>query len=120
MTATSISNQTKQSKQGIQHRIALLRHPLYFVTTTAIIGAIIVLVIYLVLAFNWRHRPFFGATVSRTLVVDAGKPAGTVPWPGLEAGLQHLDQIVAVNGEQLFDLPGDFAGAAAEVQDDSG
>jgi hypothetical protein len=78
--------------------------------------AVALFILYPVLAFSWRDKPFFGAFVSQTMVVDAGRPSGAISWPGLDAGLRHRDQIVALNGETLAVSPTDYADARAHFQ----
>lgn len=74
-----------------------------YLMTAVLAGALVAFVAYLVLGIQWRQRPFPGALVSHTLVVNSGFPATGDVWPGLEAGLQFRDQIIAINGQQLVD-----------------
>ena len=60
------------------------------------------LLVYGYTALNFLTRPFIGATVTRTLAVNAGLPAGDIAWPAREAGIRVGDFIVAVNGQDLF------------------
>jgi signal transduction histidine kinase len=59
-------------------------------------------------ALQWRSEPFFGALLTRTLVVDGSVPVSTDTWPALEAGLQRGDQIIALNGQALSDTPDNY------------
>ena len=59
-------------------------------------------------ALNWRAQPFFGALLTRTLVVDGSAPASLEAWPALQAGLQRGDQVVALNGQALSDTPDNY------------
>jgi len=47
------------------------------------------------LALNWTRQPFLGALLEHTLVV-ARRPS--VGWTGREAGLNHPDRILSING----------------------
>ncbi|MBW4436481.1 MAG: GAF domain-containing protein [Pleurocapsa minor GSE-CHR-MK-17-07R] len=69
---------------------------------TALILSAAAAIIYLSSALAWRQHPvFFGAMLSRTLVVDGSLPAGETPWRGLTAGLMRNDRIVGLNGAAL-------------------
>lgn len=69
--------------------------------------------VYLVSAINFRNRPFIGATLTHTLVVNAGRPTSNVEWTGLDAGLLRNDRVIALNGESLYptDALTDYASA---------
>lgn len=75
--------------------------------------ALLVFVTFLLAALEWRQRPFFGAMLTPYLVVDGSVPITANAWPGLEAGLQRLDQLVSINRRDLFQQPGDYAYARA-------
>lgn len=60
--------------------------------------------IYIVLGLaglSLRSQPFIGATLTQTMVVNAGVPNGSTPWNGLAAGLRRQDFLVAVSGQPL-------------------
>ncbi|MBL8161964.1 MAG: GAF domain-containing protein [Anaerolineae bacterium] len=83
------------------------------VTLTAVMAivALVVLVVFLLGALEWRRNPFFGAMLTPYMVVDGSVPITTNAWPGLEAGLQRLDQLVSINRRNLSQTPGDYAAA---------
>lgn len=112
MTAASLSNTRKDSKVEAHLPRPLHERIAKGVTIAAVLVSLAALVIYPILAFNWRSQPFFGAAVSHTLVVDAGQSTSATPWAGINAGLQHQDRIIAINDQSLFELdPTDYAGA---------
>src|SRR5688572_21524129 len=63
------------------------------------------MVIYLVTAVTFWLRPFPGFMVSSTMVVNSGQSQSGVAWTGLAAGVQPRDQIISVNGVELFSTP---------------
>ncbi|MDQ7035128.1 MAG: GAF domain-containing protein, partial [Anaerolineae bacterium] len=63
------------------------------------------IVIYLVTAVTFWLRPFAGVMVSHTLVVNAGETQGSASWSGHLAGIEAGDQIIAINGTDLFNTP---------------
>src|SRR5690606_1708277 len=77
---------------------------------TILIGVVsaVMLVLYLVLALNWRQNPFIGAMFTPLLVVDGSQSLGQDTWPGLENGLHRMDRIVAINDDVLYN-PADEA-----------
>ena len=99
---TNPARSTQSQATAASHRLG--------VALTATIGsvAIVSCVIYLALALGWFNRPFLGAMVSRSLVVDGALPVSRVAWPGLQAGLQRLDHIIAINGQPLADSPQNY------------
>ncbi len=68
-------------------------------------------ILFSVQAFQARGRPFFGAMLTPFLVVDGSQSINTRQWPGLAAGLQRLDRIVAINGQPMSLAAGDMAEA---------
>ena len=58
---------------------------------------------YLILALQWRERPFLGMMLTHTMTINRGVPNGDALWPGLEAGLEPGDQIISINGEAVAD-----------------
>ena len=75
--------------------------------------AVITFVVYLITAISFLNRPFIGAMVTHTLVVNAGQEAGDTAWPGqkpdnvsegviLSQFWQRGDRIIAINGENLY------------------
>ncbi|MDX2163169.1 MAG: GAF domain-containing protein [bacterium] len=75
-----------------------------FVLVLFVIGiAVVAMLLYGVLAFQWRGQPYFGALMARSLIVDGSQPLNTGEWNGLAAGLQRRDQLVAINGVTLSD-----------------
>lgn len=82
----------------------------FWIGVTALIGLIsaVMLVLYLVLALEWRKDPFIGAFFTPLMVVDGSQSLGSETWPGMENGLQRMDRIVAINDDVLYD-PADEA-----------
>jgi signal transduction histidine kinase len=78
--------------------------------------AVFVFVDLLIAALDWHARPFFGAMLSPNLVVDGSRTITTDEWAGLNAGLQRLDHIVAINGQPLSADPADYAAARTNFQ----
>lgn len=81
----------------------------YVVTIALAFSAIIMMVIYLVLALQWRNQPFIGVLTSNTLTVNRAAPVIADQWSGLEAGIEAGDLLVAVNGQDLGTLSQDYA-----------
>ncbi len=77
----------------------------FWIGVTALIGLIsaLMLILYLVLALNWRQDPFIGVLFTPLLVVDGSQSLGGESWPGLDNGLQRMDRIVAINDDVLYD-----------------
>ncbi|MGJ3237667.1 MAG: GAF domain-containing protein [Anaerolineae bacterium] len=63
---------------------------------------LIAFVVYLVTAINFLNRPFIGAMLTQSMVVNAGQATGETDWPAFDAGLRRNDQVIAINGESLF------------------
>ena len=59
------------------------------------------LALYLFLAAQWSERPFLGALLTRTLVVDGSRPVEHDTWSALAAGLAWPDRIVSLNDVRL-------------------
>ncbi|NWF68381.1 MAG: GAF domain-containing protein [Chloroflexi bacterium] len=76
---------------------ASMAYRLSFSLTLAICAfSVLMLAEYLFLALNWSISPFFGATLTHTQVVAGGVPSGVESWPGLDAGLERGDHVLAV------------------------
>jgi hypothetical protein len=74
-------------------------------TISALIFSVATLIYALILALNWYNQPFFGAMVSRSLIVGDIYPVSGGEWVALEAGLKANDRILRVNGITLEDDP---------------
>ncbi len=113
MSATLLSKTTAHSPSKPQgSAIALWR---------VVIGALaalatVVLVIAMIAGFTYRARPFLGAMVSNTLVVNAGVSVSDTTWVGREAGLLPGDRIIGINDISLAEEPYDDAQAILEQQ----
>ena len=73
--------------------------------------AILAFIVFLVAALQWRSHPFFGAMLNPNMVVDGSTSITEMQWPGLNAGLQRLDHVLAINGEALAADPRDYRAA---------
>ncbi len=71
----------------------------FWLTTATAVVVVLVAVVYLAQALQWRSQPFIGALVTRTLTVDGSVPVDPASWSGLSVGLQRGDHITAINGE---------------------
>ncbi len=98
MSATTINNTSSQQQTNTR------TIPSIWQILVGVLGIVTVIafVIYLISAINFRNQPFIGATLTHTLVVNAGRPTGNVEWSGLEAGLLRNDRIIAINGDSLY------------------
>lgn len=102
MSATTLNNTSTRDQARTQSRLTLWQ------ALVGLLGIVTIVAfgVYLVTAINFRNRPFIGAMVSQTMVVNAGQPSGDVAWPGLardnQPGLRLGDQIIALNGQNLF------------------
>jgi signal transduction histidine kinase len=85
------------------------------ITMALAISALIALIVYPILAFQWHSQPFIGALLSNTLVVNGATPIAATHWSALEAGIQQKDMVVTLNGEDLGTLGRDFAGAREKL-----
>lgn len=65
------------------------------------VAAIALMLAYLVLALEWRSRPFLGVTVTHTMTVAAGNSATGGTWAGREAGLDTGDLILSIDGQAV-------------------
>ncbi|GAB5491540.1 MAG: hypothetical protein Phog2KO_17550 [Phototrophicaceae bacterium] len=106
---------TTFNKTSSQQQVSTRTLPSAWQIIVGTLGIVTVLafVVYLVTAINFRNRSFIGATLTHTLVVNAGRPTGNEAWTGLNAGLMRNDRVVAINGESLYptDALTDFATA---------
>ncbi len=87
----------------------------FAVTVALAITALVAMVVYPVLAFQWRAQPFIGALMSNTLVINGANPIVDDQWSALQAGIQQKDMLVALNGEDLGTMGRDFTGARARL-----
>lgn len=83
----------------------------FFGTLLVVILAAAVMLVYLLAAVEWHSRPFLGAMLTPYLAVDGSRPITAGTWEAVNAGLDRLDLVTAINGQALFDQPGDYAGA---------
>ncbi len=83
----------------------------YRITVLAVGATVILGVVYILLAMTWLSRPFFGAMVSHTMVVNQGQTVGSEVWNGVSAGLLPNDSIVEINGTPLSSSSTDFVSA---------
>lgn len=74
---------------------------------------IVCFVLHFVNALQWRERPFMGAMVTHTLMVDGTLSLSDTVWPAQAAGLARGDHIVALNEQRLAPQPTDYAAALA-------
>lgn len=85
----------------------------FYISMAVGAAAVVLLIVYLITALEWRQKPFFGAMLSPYMVVDGSRPIGNSNWAGLKSGLQRLDEITAVNGQSTVFNPPDYAKARA-------
>ncbi|MFW5708939.1 MAG: GAF domain-containing protein [Chloroflexota bacterium] len=57
----------------------------------------VTLVVYLVLAIQWRTIPFLGVTVNHTMTVNSSTSGSGEVWTGKAAGLRTGDHILSIN-----------------------
>ncbi|KAB2903763.1 MAG: GAF domain-containing protein [Anaerolineae bacterium] len=69
-------------------------------TLAAMGAAFVLLVAYLIIALDWQRQPFLGAMFTHSLTVADVKPFSNQEWPALEAGLQHGDTLLGINGQE--------------------
>ena len=62
----------------------------YVVTIALAFSAIIMMVIYLVLALQWHNQPFLGVLTSNTLMVNRASPVVDAQWSGRAAGIRDF------------------------------
>ena len=74
---------------------------------TILLGVVsgLMLILYLSAALQWRSRPFIGVMFTPLMAVDESGPIGAIEWPGLDAGLQAMDQVIAINDQMLNPAP---------------
>jgi signal transduction histidine kinase len=113
MSATTLD--TSSSRESSQSRS---RPGIWQILVGALgVVTVIAFVVYLVGAINLRNRPFLGAMITSSLTVNAGVPTSDVPWTGLEANLQNGDEILSINGVNLFaNGATDYAAANTKFQ----
>lgn len=99
MSATTLNTNASKTNQATQ-TTGLIWWQRIAWGFAAITG--IALIVYGYTALNFLTRPFIGATVTRTMAVNAGLPTSNVDWPALEAGMGLGDFIIAINGQDLF------------------
>jgi len=98
MSATLLSKTTAHSPSKPQgSAITLWR---------VVIGALaalatVVFLIAIVTGFAYRARPFLGAMVSNTQLINAGVSVSDTTWVGREAGILPGDRITEINGIPL-------------------
>ncbi|MCU0498410.1 MAG: GAF domain-containing protein [Anaerolineae bacterium] len=103
-----------QPNTGVPREAVLPR----IVAIGVVVGAIAAMVLYLVLALQWRNQPFIGFLISPTLVVNpAVTSSGDVPWSGAVAGLRPGDQLLSINGVALDPVPGNYEQARTRLQE---
>lgn len=115
-TTTSNTNRVLRSDRTQQ---VAFQHPVLLGLTILAAGlTAILLFVYLLMALDYRSKPFFGAIVSQTMVIDAGRPvsANVSPWNGLDAGLRHMDHIIAINDVPLSADTADYVTARRNFQ----
>ncbi len=81
----------------------------FAVTAALAVSTIIMMVVYLVLALQWRAQPFLGVLTSNTLTVNRAAPVVAAQWSALEAGIEPGDVLVAINGQDLGTLTREYA-----------
>jgi signal transduction histidine kinase len=69
--------------------------------------------VYMISALQWRNSAFFGAMLTPHMVVDGSRSIGSPNWSGLTAGLERLDRILSINGQDLAAPDADSAAARA-------
>ncbi len=77
------------------------RFATFAVALVFVIGVLIAM-LAVISAMEWRVQPFPGVMVTRTLVVDGTRPIGW-EWAGLAAGIKRGDRIIALDGESTGD-----------------
>jgi len=114
-TSSKNTNPTSTSLQGVTNARGTRAVPYHRLRVgfTLVISGITVLafVTFLIAALEWRSYPFFGAMLNPNMVVDGSTSITDMQWPGLEAGLQRLDHVTAINGEALAANPRDYPAA---------
>ncbi|MGB7340479.1 MAG: GAF domain-containing protein [Phototrophicaceae bacterium] len=115
MSATTLGNTS--TKNQTQSRS--MPNPWQMLVGSLGIVTIIAFAIYLVTALAFLNRPFLGVMLTHTLVVNAGQATGDEVWAGAEAGIERNDQLIAVDGINLFasDLRTDFRSAKSNLID---
>ncbi|MFN8528977.1 MAG: GAF domain-containing protein [Anaerolineae bacterium] len=122
MTAASESTPLgvplKRDRQDHPNPLASYEHRIGLgIGIALLIGAVVVALIYLVYAVQFRSTPFMGAMVAKSLIVDASAPLAGDTWTGLDAGLARRDLITSINGQPITttsDLHQAIASASVE------
>jgi signal transduction histidine kinase len=109
MSATTLSSNTAVQEQIKAQGISLSIWQ--FIVGGLGVVVTIALLIFLVTAFTFQSLPFLGMLVNSTLTVNAAQAMGGTDWAALDAGVNRGDQIIAINGEALFDSSNNYAEA---------
>jgi signal transduction histidine kinase len=117
---SSLASKQSQNPDSFTNRqqsntstVALLQRVPFFITAMVGAAGVVLLVIYLVTAIEWRQKPFFGAMLNPYMVVDGSRPISSSGWNGLKVGLQRLDQIITINGQTIVPDSKDYNAARA-------
>jgi signal transduction histidine kinase len=103
---------TQEAVNARAMRAVLPYHRLRIGFTVAVSGvAILAFIIFLIAALDWRNHPFFGAMLNPNMVVDGSTTITEMQWTGLDAGLERLDHVTAINGIALSAAPHDYTEA---------
>ncbi|HLY28965.1 MAG TPA: GAF domain-containing protein [Aggregatilineales bacterium] len=70
----------------------------------SLVAAALGLIYCLILALGWYNQPFLGVMTSHSLTVGTTQPLTDEKWPGLLAGLQAGDQILALDKTSFENL----------------
>ncbi len=81
----------------------------------AIVAALVLMLFYGWLAFNWQSRPFLGVMYSQTLTIEGVYAMSADPWPAFEAGMRPGDRIVGIGLGQSLDA--DYRVASKQLND---
>ncbi|MEO0595423.1 MAG: GAF domain-containing protein, partial [Chloroflexota bacterium] len=100
MSATTLSNSSTRNQSVAQSSPTIWQ---WLVGGLGVV-TILAFVIYLFTAIAFLNRPFIGAMVSHTMIINAGQQTGNEAWPATtgEDKLRRGDQLIAINGEALF------------------
>ncbi len=114
MSRTTTVDKSTPSSPALSREVLTAR-VLPGIVTALAVGTVVLYVVVLIAAFNFRLRPFFGVMLSQTQIVTGAQSSGGVPWPGIDAGLTNRDRITGVNGQPLAAAP-NYAEANAQIQ----
>ncbi|MBC8098939.1 MAG: GAF domain-containing protein, partial [Armatimonadetes bacterium] len=117
MDLTHIQVKGQRSSQTTQHLTfeQLTQRGGLAIALAFSVGALVALVIYLVLALQWRAQPFIGVMLNNSMTVNRGQPTGAEPWNGRDAGLLPGSHILSINGEVLTENSTDYAAGRAAL-----